>query len=78
MSKFIWGTYIAAVDCFYKKFSWKEIRWHKVWGWWWSKSTPYNVITGEVLQVTCGFHNIAGCHIMLIAAVLFVLFHQSI
>jgi len=53
--RLFWATCIVAVDCFFEKFSQKEVRWCKVCGWWWPKGMPDNVITGEVLQVSCGF-----------------------
>jgi len=53
MFKVIWATCIGAVDCFFEKFSQKEVGWCKVCGWWWPKGMPDNVITGEVLQVSC-------------------------
>lgn len=55
MFKVIWAICLVAVDCFFKNFSQKEIRWHKACGWLWPQGTPDSVITGEVLQVSCGF-----------------------
>lgn len=78
MFKVIWATCIVAVDCFFEKFSQNEVRWCKVCGWWWPKGMTDNVITGEVLQVSCcGFCAMGDCHIMLKPAVLFVLFQES-
>jgi len=78
MFEVIWATYIVAVDCFFKKFSQKEVRWHKVCRWQWPNGMPDNVITGEVLQVSCcGFCTMGGCCIMLKPGFLFVLFQQS-
>jgi hypothetical protein len=39
MFKVIWAICLVAVDCFFKKFSQKEVRWYKVCGWLWPQGT---------------------------------------
>ena len=57
MFNVVWTTGIVAVDCLFKKFSWKEVRWHKVRG---PKVTLDSVITREVLQEGCGYRTMGG------------------